>query len=198
MMNSSFEAVVIGASAGGIRALERLLAPLPSDFPLPIIIVQHLHPNSESYLPKILSAHCALPVKQAEERETIQQSVVYIAPPNYHLLIEEDRSFSLSLEPPVRYARPSVDVMFETAMYAYRNELIGIILTGANDDGREGVKKIKKAGGYIIVQDPKTAEAQAMPNAAITAVTVDKILAIEEIGVYLLQLVNRALRNASL
>lgn len=198
MMNSSFEAVVIGASAGGIRALERLLAPLPSDFPLPIIVVQHLHPNSESYLPKILSAHCALPVKQAEERETIQQSVVYIAPPNYHLLIEEDRSFSLSLEPPVRYARPSVDVMFETAMYAYRDELIGIILTGANDDGREGVKKIKKAGGYIIVQDPKTAEAQAMPNAAITAVTVDKILAIEEIGVYLLQLVNRALRNASL
>lgn len=194
-MSNLFEAVIIGSSAGGIRALGRLLAPLPSDFPLPIIVVQHLHPNSESYLPKILSTHCTLPVKQAEEREIIQQGVVYIAPPNYHLLIEEDHSFSLSLEPPVRYARPSVDVMFETAVYAYRDKLIGIILTGANDDGREGVKQIKRAGGYVIVQDPKTAEAEAMPRAAIAAASVDKILDIEEIGVYLLQLVNRALRK---
>jgi two-component system chemotaxis response regulator CheB len=196
-MSNSFEAVVVGASAGGIRALGRLLAPLPSDFPLPIIVVQHLHPNSESYLPKILSAYSALSVKQAEERETIQNSKVYIAPPNYHLLIEEDHSFSLSLEPPVRYARPSIDVMFETAVYAYRDKLIGIILTGANDDGREGVKKIKRAGGYIIVQDPKTAEAEAMPKAAITAATVDKVLDIEEIGVYLLQFVNRSLREST-
>ncbi len=196
-MITPFQAVVVGSSAGGIRALERLLAPLPNDFPLPIIIVQHLHPNSESYLPKILSVHCALPVKQAEERETIQNSSVYVAPPNYHLLIEEDHSFSLSLEPPVRYARPSVDVMFETAVYAYRNKLIGIILTGANDDGCEGVKQIKKAGGYVIVQDPKTAEAEAMPKAAIAAATVDKILPIEEVGLYLLQLVNRSLRKST-
>lgn len=195
-MITPFQAIVVGSSAGGIRALGRLLAPLPSDFPLPIIIVQHLHPNSESYLPKILSTHCALPVKQAEERETIQNSQVYIAPPNYHLLIEEDYSFSLSLEPPVRYARPSIDVMFETAVYAYHDKLIGIILTGANDDGCEGVKQIKQAGGYIIVQDPKTAEAEAMPKAAIAAATVDKILPIEEVGLYLLQLVNRSLRKS--
>lgn len=196
-MITPFQAVVVGSSAGGIRALGRLLAPLPNDFPLPIIVVQHLHPNSESYLPKILSANCVLPVKQAEERETIQNSSVYVAPPNYHLLIEEDHSFSLSLEPPVRYARPSVDVMFETAVYAYRNKLIGIILTGANDDGCEGVKQIKKAGGYVIVQDPKTAEAEAMPKAAIAAATVDKILPIEEVGLYLLQLVNLSLRKST-
>jgi len=191
-----FEAVVVGSSAGGIRALGSLLAPLPNDFPLPIIVVQHLHPESESYLPKILATHCALPVKQAEEREIIQAGRVYIAPPNYHLLIEEDHSFSLSLEPPVRYARPSVDVMFETAVYAYRDKLIGIILTGANDDGSYGVKKLKQMGGYVIVQDPKTAEAEAMPNAAIAAAKVDKVLPIEQVGVYLLQLVNRSLRGS--
>jgi len=190
-----FEAVVVGSSAGGIRALENLLSPLPNDFPLPIIVVQHLHPESESYLPKILATHCALPVKQAEEREIIQAGRVYIAPPNYHLLIEEDHSFSLSLEPPVRYARPSVDVMFETAVYAYRDKLIGIILTGANDDGSYGVKKLKQMGGYVIVQDPKTAEAEAMPKSAIAAAKVDKILPIEQVGVYLLQLVNRSLRG---
>lgn len=190
-----FEAVVVGSSAGGIRALENLLAPLPNDFPLPIIVVQHLRPESESYLPKILATHCALPVKQAEEREIIQAGRVYIAPPNYHLLIEEDHSFSLSLEPPVRYARPSVDVMFETAVYAYRDKLIGIILTGANDDGSYGVKKLKQMGGYVIVQDPKTAEAEAMPKSAIAAAKVDKILPIEQVGVYLLQLVNRSLRG---
>lgn len=192
---STFDAVIVGSSAGGIRALGHLLAPLPSDFPLPIIVVQHLHPESESYLPKILAAHCALPVKQAEEREVIQAGSVYIAPPNYHLLIEEDRSFSLSLEPPVRYARPSVDVMFETAVYAYRDKLIGIILTGANDDGSYGVKKLKQMGGYVIVQDPKTAEAEAMPTAAIAAAKVDKVLPIEQVGLYLLQLVNRSLRE---
>jgi len=191
---NGFEAVIVGSSAGGIRALGNLLAPLPNDFPLPIIVVQHLHPESESYLPKILATHCLLPVKQAEEREIIQAGSVYIAPPNYHLLIEEDRSFSLSLEPPVRYARPSVDVMFETAVYAYRDKLIGIILTGANDDGSYGVKKIKQMGGYVIVQDPRTAEAEAMPKAAIAATEVDKVLPIEQVGLYLLQLVNRSQR----
>jgi two-component system chemotaxis response regulator CheB len=194
---STFEAVIVGSSAGGIRALGNLLAPLPNDFPLPIIVVQHLHPESESYLPKILATHCALPVKQAEEREIIQAGTVYIAPPNYHLLIEEDYTFSLSLEPPVRYARPSVDVMFETAVYAYRDKLIGIILTGANDDGSYGVKKLKQMGGYVIVQDPKNAEADAMPTAAIAAAKVDKILPIEQVGLYLLQLVNRSLRKDS-
>lgn len=187
-----FEAVVIGSSAGGIKALSSVLSALPSEFPLPIIIVQHLHPNSDSYLARILEQKCGLKVKQADEKEKIEKGVVYLAPPNYHLLIEEDRTFSLSVEGHVNFARPSVDVLFESAVYAYRNQLIGIILTGANHDGSQGVKKIKRNGGYLIVQDPDTAEADAMPKAAIAATPVDKVLLLDQIGPYLLQLVNRS------
>jgi two-component system chemotaxis response regulator CheB len=190
-----FEAVVIGSSAGGIKALSSVLAALPREFPLPIIIVQHLHPHSDSYLAHILEKKSELKVKQADEKETINEGVVYIAPPNYHLLIEEDRTFSLSIERPVNFARPSVDVLFETAIYAYQEKLIGIILTGANNDGGQGAKKIKQAGGYIIAQDPTTAEAEAMPKAAIAATKVDKILPIEQIGPYLLHLVNRSIKQ---
>jgi len=190
-----FEAVVIGSSAGGIKAVSMVLAALPREFPLPIIIVQHLHPHSDSYLAHILGNKCELNVKQADEKETIDKGVVYLAPPNYHLLIEEDRSLSLSIDKPVTYARPSVDVLFETAVYAYQDKLIGIILTGANNDGSQGVKKIKQIGGYVIVQDPATAEADAMPKAAIAATKVDSILPIEQIGPYLLQLVNRSIRQ---
>jgi two-component system, chemotaxis family, protein-glutamate methylesterase/glutaminase len=193
--NKRFEAVVIGSSAGGIKALSTVLAALPSEFPLPIIIVQHLHPHSDSYLARILENKCQLKVKQADEKETIADGVVYISPPNYHLLVEEDRSFSLSIEGPVNFARPSVDVLFESAVYAYQDKLIGIILTGANNDGHQGVKSIKQIGGYVIVQDPKTAEANAMPKAAISATNVDKILPLEQIGPYLLQLVNHSIRQ---
>ena len=185
-----FEAVVIGSSAGGIKALSTVLSALPSEFSLPIIIVQHLHPNSDSYLARILGQKCRLAVKQADEKEKIENGVVYIAPPNYHLLIEEDRTFSLSLEGPVNFARPSVDVLFESAIYAYRNKLVAVILTGANHDGSQGGKKIKQAGGYLIVQDPATAEADAMPKAAIAAIAVDKILPLDQIGPYLLQMIN--------
>ncbi|MEN8219089.1 MAG: chemotaxis protein CheB [Pseudomonadota bacterium] len=187
-----FEAIVIGTSAGGLKALSTILAALPSEFPLPIIIVQHLHPHSDSYLAQILDAKCQLKVKQADEKESVAGGVVYIAPPNYHLLIEEDRSFSLTCEGHVNFARPSVEVLFETAIYAYRDKLIGIILTGANNDGSQGVKKIKQMGGYVIVQAPATAEADAMPNAAIAATKVDKILPIKQIGPYLLQLINQS------
>jgi len=192
-----FEAIVIGSSAGGINALSTILATLPGEFPLPIVIVQHLHPNSESYLAHILGAKCELNVKQADEKETIANGVVYIAPPNYHLLIEEERSFSLSVEAPVNFSRPSVDVLFETATYAYRDKLIGIVLTGANNDGSQGLKKIKQMGGHVIVQEPTTADADIMPLAAIAATEIDKILPLEQIGPYLLRLVNRSkIRNS--
>ena len=190
-----FEAIVVGSSAGGINALTTILAMLPREFPLPIIIVQHLHPNSESYLAQILGTKCELDVKQADEKEIIANGVVYIAPPNYHLLIEEDRSFSLSVEAPVNFSRPAVDVLFETAIYAYRNKLIGIVLTGANSDGSQGLKKIKQVGGHAIVQEPTTAEADVMPKSAIAATKVDKILPLEQIGPHLLQLVNRFKRK---
>ncbi len=190
-----FEAVVIGSSAGGIKALTTLLAALPSEFPLPIIIVQHLYPHSGSRLAQILEKQSHLKVKEADEKEKIVNGMVYVAPPNYHLLIEDDRTFSLSVEGHVNYARPSVDVLFETAAEVYRNRVIGIILTGANNDGNFGVKKIKDKGGYLVVQDPDTAEADSMPRAAIAATKVDKILPMKQIGPYLLQLVNRSTKN---
>lgn len=187
-----YEAVVIGSSAGGIKALTMVLSALPNDFPLPIIIVQHLHPDSDSYLAHILSSKSGLRVKQAEEKEPVEPGVVYVAPPAYHLLIEEDHTFSLSLEGPVNYSRPSVDVMFESAIYAYQGRLVGIILTGANNDGSKGLKKIKEFGGYAIVEDPDTAEVNSMPKAAIEIAPVDKILPIQQIGPYLLQFINRS------
>ncbi|MCP4697292.1 MAG: chemotaxis protein CheB [Gammaproteobacteria bacterium] len=187
-----YEAVVVGSSAGGIKALTTLLAALPGEFPLPIIIVQHLHPESDSYLAHILGTRCGLTVKQADEKESIVPGRVYLAPPAYHLLIEEDRTFSLSLEGPVNFARPAVDVLFESAIDAYRSGIIGIILTGANHDGSQGLRQIKEMGGYAIVEDPETAEVNAMPRAAIAAAKVDQILPVTQIGPYLLQLVNRS------
>ncbi|MCV6638028.1 chemotaxis protein CheB [Candidatus Albibeggiatoa sp. nov. NOAA] len=189
-----YQAVVIGSSAGGIQALTAVLSPLPKDFPLPIIIVQHLHPHSNSYLARILEHHSQLRVKQADEKEPILNGWVYVAPPAYHLLIEEDRTFSLSIDQPVKFARPSVDVLFETATYAYRENLIGIILTGANNDGCDGAKRIKDMGGYMIVQDPKTAVAASMPESAIQHAEIDKVVPLYNIGEYLLQLVNQSNR----
>lgn len=186
-----FKAVVVGASAGGIKALGTVLSAFSADFPVPILVVQHLHPNSDSYLIHMLASQCALPVKQADEKETIQAGTVYVAPPNYHLLVEEDFTLSLTVDPRVNFSRPSVDVLFETAVYAYREALVGVVLTGANGDGSQGVKLIRKLGGYIVVQDPATAEAEAMPRAAIAAVRVDRILALEQIGPHLVQLINR-------
>jgi two-component system, chemotaxis family, protein-glutamate methylesterase/glutaminase len=188
---SHYEAIVIGSSAGGINALIKVLSVLPPDFPLPIVIVQHLHPESGNHLSQILKSKSALIVKQADEKEFIRKGGVYLAPPNYHLLIEDDFSFSFSLDAPVNYSRPSIDVLFESAVYAYRQRLIGIILTGANHDGSQGLKKIKEQGGFTMVQDPKTAEADTMPRSAIAATQIDKILPLQEIGIYLLQLVNR-------
>ncbi|WP_040294834.1 chemotaxis protein CheB [Beggiatoa alba] len=188
---SRYQAVVIGSSAGGIKALSAILKTLPSTFPLPILIVQHLHPDSDSYIVNILSNCTSLRVKQADEKEGIMGGVIYIAPPNYHLLVEEDKTLSLSIDAPVNFSRPSVDVLFETAAYAYREGLIGVILTGANSDGSQGVKKIKKLGGCVIVQSLETAEAKAMPQAAINAIKVDKVLPIEQIGTHLSYLANR-------
>lgn len=192
---TKYQVVVIGASAGGIKALMSILSALPSNFPLPILIVQHLHPESDSYLVQMLDARCGLRVKQADEKESITVGNVYLAPPNYHLLIEEDKTLSLTIDARVNFSRPAIDVLFDTAVYAYRDAVIGIMLTGANHDGSEGIKRIKQNGGYVIVQDPATAEADAMPRAAIAATKVDKILPLDQIGVYLLQLVNRNQRQ---
>jgi two-component system chemotaxis response regulator CheB len=177
-----YKAVVIGSSAGGMEALRIILSALPEDFSIPVIIVQHLNIQSESYLTEYLKRFCKLRVKEIEDKEIAVSGYVYLAPPNYHILIEKDESFTLNVEERVCYARPSIDVLFETAADTFGGSLIGIILTGANKDGSYGLTKIKERGGTAIVQDPETAEVPTMPKAAIELASVDYILKLEEIG----------------
>lgn len=179
---TQYEVAVIGVSSGGMAALNITLPLLSEDFTLPVIVVQHQHPHSDDFLVHYLDEQCRIPVQHAQEKEVIVPGVIYLAPPNYHLLVELDRTFSFSITARVNYARPSIDVLFETAAEAFGANTIGIILTGANSDGSYGLKKIKKCGGLTIVQDPATAEAPEMPGSALKVTAVDYILTLEEIG----------------
>lgn len=183
-----FRAVVIGVSAGGLDALTVLLPGLPEEFPLPVVVVQHLLPGSGGYLVESLDQKCALAVKEAEEKEALRPGCIYIAPPDYHLLVEWDETLSLSIDEKVHCSRPSIDVLFESAAYAWSSGVIGVILTGASADGAKGLALIKERGGMTIVQDPATAEQPIMPRAAIEATQVDYVLGLEEIGEKLIQL----------
>ncbi|OQY42676.1 MAG: hypothetical protein B6240_13710 [Desulfobacteraceae bacterium 4572_87] len=169
--------------------MKKVLGPLPRDFPLAVVVAMHRHPHSDAYLEQSLNNECGVRVKQADEKEIIMGGTVYFAPPNYHLLVEDNHVFSLSVAQAVHYARPSIDVLFESAAYVYGDSLAGLILTGANRDGAEGLKKIKAAGGLVLVQDPATAEADAMPRAAIKAADPDHILPLDKIGIFLNDLV---------
>jgi len=183
-----YEAVVIGVSAGGMEALRTILPYLPAGFSLPIIVVQHRHPTSDDFLARYLNERCKMEVKQADEKERLQKGTIYLAPPDYHLMIEEDKTFSLSVDPPVNFARPSIDVLFETAADAYGATLVGVVLTGANADGSRGLKKIRELGGLAIIQDIKTAKADTMPKAAMAATHVDHMLPLDEIGPFISKL----------
>lgn len=186
-----YEAVVIGVSSGGLNALSRLLPLLAPDVALAIIIVQH--PHADNFLAAYLDKRCRIPVREAAEKEPILPNTAYIAPPNYHLLVEADRTFSFASTEKVNYARPSVDMLFITAAETYQSHLIGVILTGANSDGSHGLKIIKEYGGLTIVQNPATAEAASMPEAALKATSVDYILSLEDIG----HLLNQITREKS-
>lgn len=183
-----YEAVVIGASAGGLSALQEMLSLLPADFSLPILIVQHRLPAQNDLISFTLNESCLLNVKEADQHEPILAGHAYLAPSNYHLLVEPDKSVSLSIDEKVSYSRPSIDVLFETAADVYRSGLIGIVLTGANRDGTVGMQKIKDRGGLTMAQDPKTAEVAVMPNSAIRANVVDKVLSLSEIASCLVRL----------
>ncbi|MFV5701281.1 chemotaxis protein CheB [Flavobacterium sp. XS2P12] len=176
-----YEAIVIGVSSGGMNALKIISSALPVNFSTPIIIVQHLSAHSDSHWIKLLNEKSLLDVKEADEKEKIVKGTIYIAPPNYHLLIEKDKTFSLTIDERVSFARPSIDVLFESAAEAYKNKLIGIVLTGSNHDGTKGIKRIKECGGLAIIQDPKTAESAYMPKSAIDAIEPDYILSLENI-----------------
>lgn len=184
-----YRAVVIGVSAGGMNALGKILPALPGDFPLPLIVVQHISPQSDNYMIRHFDQQSQIRVKEADEKEKIKPGHAYFAPPNYHLLIEEDHTFSLSVEERINFSRPSIDVLFETALDAYCSSLIGIILTGANNDGSKGLKLIKDCGGLTIVQDPQEAEVPAMPEAAIKLSMPDHILKVGQIAPFLIRIV---------
>jgi two-component system, chemotaxis family, protein-glutamate methylesterase/glutaminase len=185
MTSSRFQMIVIGGSAGAMSALTELLPVLPADFPLPIVIVQHLHPSQDDYHIELYDKKCALTVKEAEDKEPIRTGHVYFAPPNYHLLIEDNQTFSLSTDEKVNYSRPSIDVLFESAADVYGPRLAAIILTGANNDGAEGLRLIKEKGGLVIVQDPQSAEFPFMPAAALQVVNPDFEFGLTEIARWL-------------
>lgn len=184
----AYDAIVIGTSAGGLYVLMRMLKLLPPDYPVPIIVVQHRAKDERQLLEEVMEQHCSIYIKQADEKEKIQPGVVYFAPPDYHLLIEHDATFSLSHDAPVNYSRPSIDVLFETASDVYKEKLLAIILTGANKDGAAGIKKISMAGGTTIAQQPETADYPEMPKAAINTGVIRHILTPDEIGKFLLDL----------
>jgi len=181
----NYEAIVIGASAGGLSALQELLAPIPADFMLPMLIVLHRLPTPDDLMAFTLNESCQLRVKEADHGERIEPGYVYIAPANYHLLVELDHTLSLSVDAKVRYSRPSIDVLFESAADAYRSGLIGIILTGANNDGTAGLKKIKSRAGLTIAQNPTTADSRIMPYSAIRENTVDRIFSLADMASFL-------------
>ena len=183
----AYELVVIGTSYGGLQALSVLLEGVPVDFPAAVVIVQHRSKDSDDTLANLLQERSRLPLREAEDKEAIEPGTVYLAPPDYHTLVE-DRAFSLSVDAPVVFSRPSIDVLFETAADAYGPRAIGVVLTGANADGAAGLRHVKRRGGYAIAQDPSTAAGPAMPRAAIAAVDVDAVLPIEAIAGRLVQL----------
>ena len=176
-----YEAIVIGVSSGGMNALKFIFSTLPVGFLVPIIVVQHVSSRSDNEWITILNGISNLTVKEADEKENIESGNVYIAPANYHLMIEKDKTFSLTIDERVNFARPSIDVLFESAAEAYKNKLIGVILTGSNNDGAKGIKRIKECGGLAIIQDPETAESSTMPASAIAEIEADHILSLEKI-----------------
>jgi two-component system chemotaxis response regulator CheB len=165
--SSAAQAIVIGASAGAIEALSSLLPALTPRLHVPTVIVVHLPPRQPSLLPELFGRLCQLPVREPVDKQPVAADTIWFAPPDYHLLIERERTFSLSVDAPVRFSRPSVDVLFESAAYAYGARLVAIVLSGANDDGAEGAKLVRQLGGYVLVQDPAEASMSEMPEAAI-------------------------------
>lgn len=183
-----YEAVVIGVSAGGLHALSQIVPEFEKGYPLAIIIVQHRLNDHNDFLAEYLNNLSELEVKEPQSLESVLPSHIYVAPAGYHLLIERNKKFSFSVDPPVCYSIPSIDVLFQSAAICYQEKLIGVILTGANSDGSDGLKTIKEYGGLTVVQDPSTAEVDFMPKAAINNTDIDHIIPLKQIGLFLKQL----------
>jgi two-component system, chemotaxis family, protein-glutamate methylesterase/glutaminase len=192
----SYELVAIGASWGGLNALQTLLGELPGDFGLPICVAQHRAARSDDTLLATLVGHCTpLTVRDAEDKALLEPGLVLMAPPDYHLLIERGE-VALSCEAPVAYSRPSIDVLFESAAVVYGDRLVGIVLTGFNADGAAGLAEVHRRGGLAIVQDPDEAERREMPEAALRAVPSAHVLPLREIAARLRTVVGAPARRA--
>ena len=185
----SYELVTIGASWGGLHALETVLRGLPAEFRTPIAIAQHRAVDSGSgALTRILSLRSGLDVREAHDKDPIEPGAVYLAPPDYHLLVEPEW-FALSIDSMVQHSRPSIDVLFDSAADAYGDRLIAVVLTGANEDGAYGLARVRRRGGMTIVQDPDTAEKRTMPDAAIATGAAEHVMPLDEIAPKLAELV---------
>jgi two-component system chemotaxis response regulator CheB len=180
LTSSAIEAVVIGGSAGSVSALGQILPGLPARFP-PVLVVVHVPPSSSSLWVELFAARCSMRVCEAEAFEPIERGSIYFAPADYHLLVEPDRRCALSVEPPVHFSRPSIDVLFESAADVFGRGLVGVVLTGASADGAQGLLAIHAGGGHAFVQDPVTAEVGAMPRAARAAVPGSRVLTLSEL-----------------
>jgi len=176
------EAIVVGASAGGVEALLKVFGRLRQGFGIPVMVVLHLPDERESHLVRVFGHRLAIPVEEARDKQDIQPGTLYFATPGYHLSVEADRSLSLSLEEPVHHSRPSIDVLFESAADVYGPALLAVLLTGANDDGAQGLAKAKALGGVTIVQDPAEAQVSTMPEAALALHEPDHILTLQGIS----------------
>ncbi len=179
------DAIVIGASAGGVEAIGQLLPALPADLRAAVFVVLHLPRERPSLLVDIFQPKCALPVHEAHDKATVEPGTVYLAPPDYHLLVDAGPQLSLSADEPVHYSRPSIDVLFESAADVYGDGLMAILLTGANEDGAAGAAAVRRAGGTTVVQQPESAQASTMPAAALRLFSPTHVLTLPGIAALL-------------
>lgn len=192
---SRTEFVVVGASAGALSALIALMPGLPADLAPPIAIVVHVPPRGPNLIPSVLAPYSKLPVVEIEDKLPILPGTIYLAPADYHVLIESDRRFSLNADDPVNFSRPSIDVLFESAADVYAERALGIVLTGANSDGSRGLRAVRDAGGLTVVQNPASAAVPDMPRAAIAAADPHGVLDLSQIGQLFLSLPKRRLKS---
>ncbi len=179
-------AIVVGGSAGGMEALSAMLASLPADFPIPILVVNHLHASDGGRFAAQLARALHLPVSEARDKQPIEPPHVLTAPADYHLLVEDDETLSLSIDRRVSWTRPSIDVLFESAARVWADALVCVVLSGANDDGARGARYVKSLGGLAVAQDPSTTRFPVMPQAAIDLAEIDLVLPLADIGSLLL------------
>ena len=188
MAAAGIDAVVIGASWGGLAAISTILEKVPWRLGAPVVFCQHQYPHAISTLPTVMRGRTRLKVVEVEDKLALEPGCFYICPPNYHTLVERDRTLALNIDPAVMYCRPAIDVLFETAAEAYGERLAGVILTGANEDGAAGLYHVARCGGMPIVQKPATAEVPVMPEGALRRVPWAHVMTLGEIGEFLASL----------